>query len=169
MKPILDQTGQILVAAIDPGEKESAYLLWDGKAIIRKGILENKVLLDFDLANRVVGDKFPLVIEKVVSYGMAVGASTFETVYWTGRFCQAWPGPFYRMPRMAVKQHLCHDSRAKDTNIRQALIDRLGAPGRKKEPGVTYGVKTHLWSALGLAVVFLDNYNRTGEWDFEEV
>lgn len=150
------------MGAIDPGPTESAFLVWDGKTIIKKDILENNVLLSLALAYRSAFPEFPLVIEKVVSYGMTVGASTFETVYWTGRFCQAWPGPHFRVPRLVVKQHLCHDSRAKDTNIRQALVDRFACgqknngKGTKKAPGFFYGVKTHLWQALALAVTFYD-------------
>lgn len=44
-----------------------------------------------------------------------------------------------RIPRLKVKVHLCHDSRAKDANIRQAILDRFGgkavAIGSKRQPG----------------------------------
>jgi hypothetical protein len=53
--------------------------------------------------------------------------------------------------RNAVKLHICGTPRAKDPNIRQALIDKYGAPGTKKNPGPTYGVSSHLWSALAIA------------------
>jgi hypothetical protein len=58
--------------------------------------------------------------------------------------------------RMKVKMHLCGNSRAKDGNIRQALIDRLGAPGKKKAPGPTFGVVADQWQALALAVTVWD-------------
>jgi len=54
--------------------------------------------------------------------------------------------------RKEVKIYLCGSMKAKDPNIRQALIDRLGDPGTKKNPGPTYGVKSHAWSALAVAV-----------------
>ena len=89
---------------------------------------------------------------------MSVSDSIFDTVYWTGRFREAWgdKGFFDRIPRMTVKMHLCHNSRAKDSNIRQALIDRFGAPGTKKEQGLTYGLKADMWQAFALAVYFYD-------------
>lgn len=80
-----------------------------------------------------------VVIEKVESYGMAVGAEVFDTVLWAGRFAEAAHRvPVVMLPRRAVKLALCGDSRAKDANIRQALIDRFGgsaAVGRKAAPG----------------------------------
>ncbi len=41
-------------------------------------------------------------------------------------------------------------------NIRQALIDRFGPPGKKKAPGATYGLSGDMWSALAVAVTFTD-------------
>ena len=48
--------------------------------------------------------------------------------------------------------------RAKDSNIRQALLDLYGgdkrkAIGIKAEPGPLYGIKSHMWAALGVAVI----------------
>jgi len=42
--------------------------------------------------------------------------------------------------------------RAKDANIRQALLDLIGPQGTKKTPGPTYGIKSHTWAALAVAV-----------------
>jgi hypothetical protein len=50
--------------------------------------------------------------------------------------------------------------RAKDSNIRQALIDRFGEPGTKKVPGLLYGIKKDEWSALALGVFWHDTQNR---------
>jgi len=60
--------------------------------------------------------------------------------------------------------HLCKNNRAKDANIRQALLDRFPATGggkapqigTKKQPGPLYGVTSHLWSALAVAVTWAD-------------
>ena len=106
-----------------------------------------------------------VVIEQVRSYGMPVGATVFDTVFWSGRFCQAWPNEFHQMPRLKVKQHICHDSRAKDSNIIQALVDRFAygvrnkGKGTKPEPGFFYGFKKDIWQAFALAVTWHDqNY-----------
>ena len=100
-----------------------------------------------------------VVCEQIASFGMAVGAEVFETCVWTGRFWQHAERhgmDFSRVKRMEVKMHLCHSARAKDGNIRQALIDRLGPPGKKKSPGVTFGITKDQWAALAVAVTFKD-------------
>lgn len=151
------------VIAIDPGNVQSAYAILDASAKIESfGILPNDELLPM-LKDGLVNDdlyigsaEYTLAIEMVASFGMAVGKEVFETVFWTGRFCQAWRGQFDRVYRMQVKMHLCHNSRAKDPNIRQALIDKLGPAGTKKAPGPTYGVSKDVWSALAVGVTWLE-------------
>ena len=150
-----------IVLAIDPGTNESAFAAWDGERIHCAGKLPNHVMLA-TLATRacdapLMRDVY--VIEQVRSYGMPVGAEVFQTVFWAGRFAQTiehWGQPWHLVPRLDVKLHICRDSRARDANIRQALIDRLGEPGTKKNPGVTYGLKADLWQALALAVTWHD-------------
>ena len=65
-----------------------------------------------------------------------------------------------RIPRRAVKLHLCRTSTAKDTNIRQAIIDLYGGPitaiGNKKNPGPLYGIHKDMWAALALALTWRD-------------
>lgn len=137
------------VLAIDPGTEESAIVQWDGTKIIAAEIMPNQAML-YHL-ERTIRMGTLLAIEMVASYGMPVGKEVFETVFWIGRFYQAWDNEAIRVFRLDVKRHHCHDTRAKDANIRQVLIDKYGPPGTKKAPGITYPLKSHLWSAFAIA------------------
>jgi hypothetical protein len=151
------------VIAIDPGPEHSGLVVWNGETIETMFIKDNDEILSY-LRNLKYPPQYApdLVIEKIASYGMPVSESIFETVYWTGRFTQVYCGNVYRIPRMKVKMHLCHSSRARDSHIRQALIDRFGAPGTKKNPGLTYGLKKDLWQAFALSVTYYDLYINKG-------
>jgi hypothetical protein len=90
--------------------------------------------------------------EMIASYGMAVGSSTFETCVWIGRFSEIARVDVELIFRKDIKLFLCGTMRAKDANIRQALLDLIGPQGTKKTPGPTYGIKSHTWAALAVAV-----------------
>jgi len=90
--------------------------------------------------------------------GMPAGKDVFNTCVFIGELKEACSQGFkaYLIERRFIKLHLRNSARAKDSNIRQALIDRFGAPGTKKSPGRLYGVKADEWAALALAVYFGD-------------
>lgn len=136
------------ILAIDPGTVESAFLVWDN-GVEESGFVPNEELLRM-LKTREDYWYDVAAIEMIASYGMAVGRETFETVLWIGRFFERSINPRL-IYRKDVKIHLCGTTKAKDGNIRQALIDKHGAPGTKKAPGATYGVSGHLWAALAVA------------------
>jgi hypothetical protein len=94
---------------------------------------------------------------------MPVGREVFETCVWIGRFQQVWRDPeaVKLVYRRDVKLHLCGNSRAKDANIRQALIDKLGPVGTKAAPGPLYGVRSHAWAAVAVAVTAFDTLPKT--------
>jgi len=148
----------VTVLAIDPGPTESAWVILDGaECIVRFAKSENPYLCDGIMTKLVEADY--MVVEQIASFGMPVGFEVFETVYWTGRFCQAHYAllkPGFRLPRLKVKQHLCHDSRAKDGNIRQALIDRFGGPAATKKGGPLYKISGDVWAALAVGVTWWD-------------
>ncbi len=146
------------IIAIDPGTVKSAYVILDESYNIEdKDIMENNRLAWFLTE---IDSWVDFVIEMVASYGMPVGREIFETAYWTGRFVQAHEpktaGRIVRVYRKDIKLWFCNSLRAKDSNIRQVLIDRFGAPGTKKSPGKLYGVKKDIWAALAVGVWYLD-------------
>ncbi len=145
-----------VILAIDPGNEKSAYaVLGERLKPVEFGIVQNVVALGVckDLGDC---EDAELAIEMVASYGMPVGESVFETVFWIGRFWEAFNGRKTKVYRKDVKMNLCHSMKAKDGNIRQALIDRFGPVGIKKNPGWFYGVSKDVWSAIAVGVTYAD-------------
>lgn len=147
----------ISVIGIDPGTTESAYMALDRDKPVSFGKLDNKQLLSrLDFLRIEAGDVV-LAVEMVQGYGMAVGSEVFETCVWIGRFIERWRGRYNLIMRGAIRWHLCDDRRAKDANVRAALIERYGgkskAIGLKKNPGPLHGVVDDIWSALAVATV----------------
>lgn len=157
-----------MILAIDPGPTHSGYVQFNGAIVIDAGKLPNHEMLEEVRMWPVFGPAAAYIaIEMVASFGMAVGKEVFETVRWIGRFQQASakPDDVLLIYRHDVKMHLCKSARAKDSNIRQALIDRFGpgkdqAIGRKSSPGPLYGVSGDAWSALAVAVTARDRLAR---------
>lgn len=159
------------ILAIDPGTEQSAYVVWDSEKqeiaeegldssrFREHGIYANKVILTEQISDC---DYDHAAIEMVASYGMAVGKTIFETCVWIGRFAQEISAQrnieASFVYRKDIKMHFCNSTRAKDSNIRQALIDRFGEPGTKKAPGLLYGVKKDIWSALAVAIYYADTH-----------
>ena len=124
-----------MILAIDPGTTQSAWVLYSSKKteltpqLVDKGICENGELLSMlkekHLIDRSNVEK--LYIEMIASYGMAVGKTVFETCVWIGRFIEAWSGEYEYVYRKDVKMHLCGTTKAKDSNIRQAIMDKYGS------------------------------------------
>lgn len=157
--------------AIDPGSTHSAVATFDDDGLF---VLSLK-LLNYDLINILrnrylrfnSGDRYfvcgaakHLAIEGMACYGMSVGAEVFDTCFWSGRFVQAWGDGFTKVYRKDVKLHLCNSVRAKDKNVRQAIIDRYGgkdaAIGCKAKRGPLYGVSSDQWAAIAVGHFFLD-------------
>jgi len=145
--------------AIDPGPVRSALVLYDAKAGLCSHYLQpNDWVLEFLRAYDAALDDV-LVIERVASFGMPVGAEIFSTCIESGRFYQEWTRRKLRaewMTRVEVKLAITGQPRAKDGNIRQALIDRFGGPQAVKKGGPLYKVAGDSWSALAVACAWAD-------------
>jgi hypothetical protein len=148
------------ILAIDPGPTQSAWLVLDHGMPASWDKQPNA-----ELAARLRAGHgelpYAVVIERVRSYGMPVGAEVLETAEWCGRLVEAaWPTPAAWLTRKEVVLHLCGSPRGNDATVRAALIDRFGgkdaAIGRKAHPGPLHGIHGDCWSALALAVTFAD-------------
>ncbi len=148
-----------IILAIDAGNEESGYCLIDATTYkpIEFGKISNTQML-----MKVIELKYDkLILEMVASYGMPVGATVFETCVWIGRFIQARNCPDYEyIYRKEEKMNLCYSMKAKDSNIRQALIDRFGDVGTKSNQGFFYGFKKDIWSAFAVGCTYLDKQKR---------
>ncbi|MFK5689580.1 hypothetical protein ACI3EY_07925 [Ornithinimicrobium sp. LYQ92] len=153
------------ILAIDPGNIESGWCVIDADTCrpLDFGKTDNEDLLERLQLSGLVVDK--AVIEMVASYGMAVGKTVFDTCVWVGRFYETIPYthiPVDLVYRQPVKVHHCHSAKAKDSNVRQALVDRFapGQPnhgkGTKAEPGWFHGFRADIWQAYALAVYAAD-------------
>jgi hypothetical protein len=169
------------ILAIDPGTTESAAVVWSvaGQNLLECTKVSNRHLLMNMVYYLNVNSVDVVVIEKVESYGMPVGREIFETVLWSGIFNQAarsaGHSPIYHVPRRAVKLELCGTSKAKDANIRQAIIDLYGPVPKKSQDNAHYGLfkpSKDTWQAWALAVAFASisrtEKERVREWRFPE-
>ena len=155
------------ILAIDPGNIESGFAVIDSDTLkpIEVGKINNS-----DLRARLKNGSLligvdQISIEMIASYGMAVGKEVFETCVWIRRFLellQSHGSTIDLVYRRDVKLHHCHSSKAKDSNITQALVDRFASgvgnhgKGSKAAPGWFYGFKADIWAAYALAVYTAD-------------
>jgi len=145
--------------AIDPGSIVSGYTIVDIDTykIIDKGIIENNQIHTLKADH--------VVIERFQSYGMAVGLSVMIAIWWAGRFYEHFGENTDRIFRKDIKLNICGVTRAKDTNIRHALIERFAkhdlkrGTGTKANPDWFYGFKKDIWAAYAIAVTWIDNKN----------
>lgn len=154
------------ILAIDPGNEQSAYVLLDEnlKPIDYK-IIDNESLLEYlerGLIYQNDNAELYFAIEMVSCYGMPVGKEIFETCLWIGKFIHAIEMRYAYQVRLIYRKeekiNLCNSMKAKDGNIRQALIDRFGEVGIKKNQGWFYGVSKDIWSAVAIGVTYHDLY-----------
>lgn len=148
------------IYGIDPGPEESGWCVYlpDHHRVLSSGVKKNVDLLHY----LQMVDHTRVAIEMIASYGMPVGREVFETCVWIGRFIQALSGlkTAELVYRKDVKMHLCGTTKANDSNVRQAILDRFprtggGATpqvGIKAKPGPLYGVSSHAWPAIGVAL-----------------
>ena len=158
-----------LIFAIDPGNVDSAYVLMDAEtyaprkfakapnAEVRQALED--ALCDF-------GQAVTVVIERIASYGMAVGKEVFETCEWVGRFAECaergYGVPVKYVYRKDEKLTICGSPKANDSNIRRALIDRFAThdfkngKGTKGNPDWFYGFSKDVWASYACGTAFLD-------------
>jgi hypothetical protein len=168
MDPMAGTTRNLVATlAIDPGPQQSGWCHLLGNELVGSGVWTNEDMLDFVQHRQFQINPTRLAVEMIASYGMPVGKDVFETCLWIGRYVQAWHNPttVRLVYRKDVKMLLCGTTKAKDGNVRRAIID-LYPPsgggstpqiGTKAKPGPLYGVSSHAWPAIGVALTVQAN------------
>ena len=153
------------ILALDPGNTHTGYAILEMPEfrLIKFGKADNTSLLTLVANSDILYDVDAVAIEMIDSFGMAVGREVFETCVWIGRFHQASDHPnTHYVYRKEEKEILCGSLRAKDANIRQALIDRYArhdlknGKGTKGNPDVFYGVSKDVWAAIAVGVTYFE-------------
>ena len=157
------------IIGLDPGNKYTGYCVVDKNL---KPVMFGKESNDSVMAKCLcilaesdkTEDSHIVIIERVASYGMAVGSEVFETCEWIGRFAQELGhyAPIGYVYRRDEKKYIAGSPTANDATIRRALADRFayGEPnygkGTKANPGFFYGFKADIWSAYAVCVTYHD-------------
>lgn len=151
------------ILALDVGTEQSAYCLIESTnyELLSFGKIKNDKLLDIVKTYNYER----LIYEEFQSYGMPIGVTTITSITWNGRYIQSaldrdkMVCPIFRKEE---KINLCGSMKAKDSNIRQALIDRFAkfdfksGKGTKKNPDTFYGFRADIWAAMAVGVTYLD-------------
>lgn len=151
------------VLGIDAGSEKSGWVVFDTETfkVVHKGISPNK-----ELTQLLGGGYDVAALEMIASYGMPVGKTTFDTCLWIGRFCQKIEDNGKKTnllyKKIDINPTICGSNKAKDSNIRQAILDMFPANGGGKTPqigvknnqGDLFGVSSHMWSALAVALTY---------------
>lgn len=156
------------ILAIDPGNTQSGVAIlempnfrleWFAK-LPNEDVFKVVKRYDFD----------EVAIEMVACYGMPVGKDVFETCLWIGRFIeQLKEHKISFVYRKEEKIHLCGSMKAKDSNIKQALVNRYAkhdfksGKGTKKDPDTFYGVSKDVWQAVAVGVTHYEKEGAVNE------
>jgi hypothetical protein len=148
------------ILAIDPGNIESAYVVLDDVLKPLEFAKESNITLIEKIYSGHFEGVTHIAIEMIASYGMSVGKTVFETCVWIGKFEEALGNSNLseakHIYRRDEKMNLCHSVKAKDSNVIQALKDRFGDKGTKKNPGWFFGFAKDMWQAYAVGVTYAD-------------
>ena len=155
--------------AIDPGNEQSAFCFVDIETYrplyfakeSNQEAMQHMIEVCSDPANNVIC----VAIEMLASYGMNIGRTCIETAKEIGRFQERlsdYVNEVNYIYRKDEKMCICGHMQAKDSNVRQALIDRFAefdtknGKGTKNNPDWFYGFKADIWQSYAVAVCWID-------------
>lgn len=163
MKTNMNCETKLYVLGIDTGSVETGVCLIERRTCkpLFFGKISNNELFSFFANIKEHLNNCEIAYEQFKNYGMPMGDSTINSIQWNGRIIQHLIENYveekyvYPVMRVEEKMHICNSMKAKDSNIRQALIDRFGEVGTKKNPGFFYGFKKDVWSAFAVAITHI--------------
>lgn len=163
-----------LILAVDPGSETHGVVLYN--AASRRLSWVDKAASIEDICSRMHsmwadGVPYRVVVERVTAQQYAAN-SLLRTAEWGGYIMAEAKGcgaPFLWLTRSQVLTELHVSGGSRDAQVRARMIELHGgskeaAVGKKAAPGPLYGVTSHAWQALGVAVAAHRRYAREGLW-----
>ena len=168
----------MIILAADPGTYETGWVTYDTE---KHEVYEFGISTNADFKNKSIkvyknqiGGFTPSIFayEMIGHYGtgMSVGNSVFETCIWIGRFEEAWGNTdtICRVLNREIRLTLCGSVRAKEKNVHLATKQKFEPTGggkdpykgTKAQPGPLYGMKSHIFSALAVALTWKEMYGK---------
>ena len=158
------------ILAIDPGTTRS------GLVVVERGLVEVAAKVDNEIAlnyarsysNGSALETSIVCIERFEARGMPMSDDSVETVLFTGQLIEAVTCTKFAqlalLKRSKIKIALCGTARAKDANVRAALIDIWGDSIRKRKKDGTlsenqFTIVSDAWAALAVATVYMQEHN----------
>lgn len=155
------------VLAVDPGNVKSAFALYDSSAneLLTFGKQSNANVRAYLVEASMFGLAEVLVIEFPRPRGQPMYYQLVDTIFWIGRFVEAYAERWEPCDRKDVKMCLCGNTKANDSQIRMAVINRFKGVlpigggkvpeiGNTKQQGPLYGVSRDIWQALAVAITY---------------
>lgn len=143
------------VLGIDTGDKESAYVLFNGN-VLKCGKLPNAQVEDL-IFN---GWDVVVAVEAPTLFGKRVYPQIMETAIQAGRFLGLGAARVKTVRRFSRQETSLHCAGARscdDKQMKHCLIERFGDVGTKKNPGPLYGLSgADMFDALAVAVTAYD-------------
>lgn len=164
-----------LILGIDPGPVTSGVVLYDPvQGMVVEALAKMPTVDVLEVVRKKkhpywILDRVHLAMETIVSYGARVGMETLSNVELIGRIKEAWSRDDLNatyLSRPDILGHLTGRRNAKEADAADRLKEMhggIGAVGTKKAPGPLYGVTSHAWSALAVAVVASDCLRKSEE------
>jgi len=146
------------IIGIDPGNVKSALVGIKTDPVPSVPIYH--LLLNKEIEQIIEGlsqnGSYHVFIEMVANMGMVVGKSIFDTCRQVGKFEKTFEKALNIEPiliyRKDVKMYLCNSTRAKDTNIRRALIELWGGDNKAIGGKKCLKCKGKGWAGVGRPV-----------------
>ncbi len=116
------------IYGIDPGTERSGYVLIARRdyELVDAQVIDNPTLRMYMRNPPKLPHEAELCVEFMVPRGMPTSAEEMRTMFELGRIVEAWGAEYRPITRQEVKMAICGTPRAKDANIRAAIIDIYG-------------------------------------------
>lgn len=154
----------MIALCIDPGPTKCGWVAYDSEQPKERRLLAGGILPVEEMRERIIKDKFDVLVIEGIKLFQTVGADVRDTAYVCGRFqeiANIRRIKYVMISRDEVKIFLCgRKDTVKDPQVNESLRGYFNAPTLpgNKCGGVLLGYTSHTLAAVGVAVTWHYHY-----------